>query len=176
MRGHHDANAPVRRRPTEKSPTVDALDNLVKKLEADESFEALDVKEGDVKPVLSTFQGRKYLIREGGATASNNTPDLLPYTLMREDRYDGAATNLRGALKSAPLLVHGLSRAGKTRALLDVLAINNGEQGSWEYGMYIDLGNMASGQTSKKNFRQTDVNWMSGKLVRDVDKGRCVKH
>ena len=172
VRGHHDAEAPSQKKQkTEKSPSANALDNLVKKLEADESFEALDVEEGDVEPVLSTFRGRKYPTRGDGTAASNNTPDLLLYTLTHEDRYNGAATKLRGALKSEPLLVHGLSGAGKTRALLDVLANNNGEQGSWEYGVYIDLGNMASGQLPKKNFRQTDVNWMSGKLVRDVEEG-----
>jgi hypothetical protein len=163
---------PARRNRRPKNPHRPMpWDNLVKKLEADESFEALDVEEGDVEPVLSTFRGRKYPTRGDGTAASNNTPDLLLYTLTHEDRYNGAATNLRGALKSEPLLVHGLSGAGKTRALLDVLANNNGEQGSWEYGVFIDLGNMASGQLPKKNFRQTDVNWMSGKLVRDVEDG-----
>jgi len=167
VRGHHDAEAPSQKKQkTEKSPSANALDNLVKKLEADESFEALDVEEGDVEPVLSTFRGRKHPTRGDGTAASNNAPDLLLCTLTHEDRHNGAATNLRGALKSEPLLVHGLSGAGKTRALLDVLANNNGEQGSWEHGGCIDLGNMASGQLPKKNFRQTDVNWM-----RDVEEG-----
>jgi hypothetical protein len=172
VRGHNDTEAPSQKKQkTEKSPSANALDNLVKKLEADESFEALDVKEGDVEPVLPTFRGRKYTTRGDGTAASNNTPDLLLYTLTHQDRYNGAATKLRGTLKSEPLLVYGLSGAGKTSALLDVLANNNSEQGSWEYGVYIESGNMASGQLPKKNFRQRDVNWMSGKLVRDVEEG-----
>jgi hypothetical protein len=174
VRGHHDAEAPSQKKQKKKSPSANALDNLVKKLEADESFESLDVEEGDVEPVLSTFRGRKYPTRGDGTAAPNNTPDLLLYTLTHEDRYNGVATNLRGALKSEPLLVHGLSGAGKTRALLDVLANNNGEQGSWEYGVYIDLGNMASGQLPKKTSNGCQLDERKTRERRR--RGRCVKH
>ena len=83
VRGHHDAEAPSQKKQkTEKSPSANALDNLVKKLEADESFEALDVEEGDVEPVLSTFRGRKYPTR-GDAPPPRTIPQTCCFTLCR---------------------------------------------------------------------------------------------
>ena len=84
------------------------------------------------KPTCVEHRGRLYPSRDSRI-------DLVLYTLTDIQRFSNAASLLRAALaKDYPILVHGLSGAGKTRAILDVLA-NEHESQSWLYGIYLDF-------------------------------------
>jgi len=86
-------------------------------------------------------------------------PSLLLYGLTADDRYNGAAQDLRQRLlqdDTEAIMFQAVSGAGKTRALLDVWA-NPGLQ-THRSMLYFDLCQLRpSVQQPPKNFRQDDI-------------------
>lgn len=105
------------------------------------------------QPTRRECRGKLYPVR-------NSRIDLVLYTLTDRQRFNEAASKLRAELtnKDYPIRVHGLSGAGKTRAILDVLA-NQQDSESWRYGIYLDFANLTS-QVPEKNYVQDDVQAM----------------
>lgn len=103
--------------------------------------------------LLQRSLGNSYPVRR----TDQQRPDLLLYTLTDKDRYKGPVELLRNAIGHKKQLVfHGLSGAGKTRALLDMLA--NDEELPFAFLIYLDFASLSDGTVlTGKNFIQADV-------------------